>query len=160
MTVDVVVGGAERRESVAQGLKALADDDGIVLVHDAARAFAPPSLFSRVVEGIRAGHGAVIPGVEVVDTIKSVDAEGRVTGTPDRSTLRAVQTPQGFVRDILVHAHEENLDTPVTDDAGLVELTGSPIHVVPGESWAGKITTVDDLELAERRLAAAEQENV
>lgn len=153
---DVVVGGAERRASVAAGLAALGPDDGLVLVHDAARALAPPSLFARVVEALRRGHGAVIPGLAVVDTIKSVDDTGAVTATFDRTTLRAIQTPQGFVREILVHAHEENPDVTVTDDAGLVELTGAPIHVVDGEPWAAKITTPEDLDAAERRLRSAQ----
>lgn len=139
---------------MAAGLGVLHDEDGLVLVHDAARALAPPALFSRVIHALRSGRGAVIPGMPVVDTIKSVDAEGAVTGTPDRSRLRAVQTPQGFGRAVLTHAHEENLDAVVTDDAGLVELTGAPIHVVDGDAWAAKITTPDDLDLAERRLTS------
>ncbi len=157
MRVDVVVGGSERRESVAAGLAVLGPDDGLVLVHDAARAFAPPALYARVVEALRHGHGAVIPGLPVVDTIKRVDASGAVTATLDRAELRAIQTPQGFVRDVLVHAHAENPGVTVTDDAGLVELTGAPIHVVDGEEWAAKITTPHDLELAERRLAEVQE---
>lgn len=153
---DVVVGGEERRQSVAAGLAVLDSDDGLVLVHDAARALAPPALFSRVIEALRSGHGAVIPGLPVVDTIKSVDEAGTVTATLDRATLRAIQTPQGFVREVLTHAHEENLDVAVTDDAGLVELTGTPIHVVDGEAWAAKITTPEDLDAAERRLLSAQ----
>ena len=152
--VDVVVGGQERRQSVAAGLAVLGADDGLVLVHDAARALAPPVLFSRVIEALRGGHGSVVPGLPVVDTIKSVDESGTVTATLDRSTLRAIQTPQGFVSEVLTHAHEENCDAVVTDDAGLVELTGTPIHVVDGEVWAAKITTPEDLEAAERRLLA------
>ncbi|GAB47172.1 2-C-methyl-D-erythritol 4-phosphate cytidylyltransferase [Mobilicoccus pelagius] len=151
--VDVVVGGEERRESVSAGLGVLGVDDGLVLVHDAARALTPPALFSRVVDALRSGHGAVVPGLPVADTIKTVDEAGTVVSTLDRGTLRAIQTPQGFVREVLVHAHEENLEVAVTDDAGLVELTGTPIHVVDGEAWAAKITTPEDLDAAERRLA-------
>lgn len=156
LSTDVVAGGADRRASVAAGLAALDEADGIVLVHDAARALAPPALFQRVIDGLRSGHGAVIPGLPVVDTIKAVDSTGAVVQTFDRSGLRAVQTPQGFIREVLVHAHGENLGAAVTDDAGLVEMTGAPIHMVEGEPWAHKITTPEDLELAERRLVGLE----
>ncbi len=148
----VVPGGADRRASVAAGLSVLDERDGIVLVHDAARALAPPALFDRVVDGLRSGFGAVIPALPVVDTIKRVDAAEIVVETPDREQLRAVQTPQGFVREVLTHAHDEVLDEAVTDDAGLVERSGTPIHVVPGDAWAMKITTQDDLGYLAWRL--------
>lgn len=152
--VEIVAGGAERSASVRRGLAALRPDDGIVLVHDAARCLAPPALFARVVDAIRGGHGAVIPGLPVVDTIKQVDDEGHVVATPDRATLRAIQTPQGFVREVLLHAHEEAEAEGVsaTDDAALVEASGARVLVVPGEPWAGKITTADDLAAFERLL--------
>ena len=116
--VDVVAGGAERTESVAAGLAALRPGDGIVLVHDAARALAPASLFSRLVHEVRSGHPAVVPGIPVADTVKVVDVAGRVTATPDRATLRAIQTPQAFLREVLVHAHASG--EQATDDAALV----------------------------------------
>lgn len=153
VVVDVVPGGADRRESVAAGLAVLLDEDGLVLVHDAARALAPPELFQRVIHALREGRGAVIPGMAVADTIKAVDSSGVVTATLDRAALRAIQTPQGFGRAVLTHAHGENHDAVVTDDAALVELTGAPIHVVDGDAWAAKITTRDDLDMAERRLS-------
>ncbi|MDO5629358.1 MAG: 2-C-methyl-D-erythritol 4-phosphate cytidylyltransferase [Mobilicoccus sp.] len=150
--VDVVAGGADRRASVAAGLTMLQDDDDVVLVHDAARALAPPSLFERVIDAVRAGADAVVPGLPVIDTVKVVDAHGRVTATPDRVSLRAVQTPQGFGRDALLRAHADNADAVVTDDAGLVELIGTPTLVVDGDVWAAKITTREDLDHARRRL--------
>lgn len=156
VALDVLGGGTERRESVAAGLAVLRPQDGLVLVHDAARALAPPHLFQRVIDALRQGHGAVIPGLPVIDTIKSVDKSGTVTGTPDRATLRAIQTPQGFGSAVLTHAHSENLDVSVTDDAGLVELSGAPIHVVDGDLWAAKITTPEDLDIAARRLESVE----
>jgi len=155
--VVVVAGGAERVESVARGLGALPSDDGLVLVHDAARCCAPPDLFSRVVAALRAGHDAVIPGVPVVDTIKTVDAHELVVATPARASLRAIQTPQGFVREVLEQAHARAAEHPdvalVTDDAGLVEACGGRVYVVPGDPLAAKITTPADLATVERMLA-------
>jgi 2-C-methyl-D-erythritol 4-phosphate cytidylyltransferase len=149
--VDVVTGGVERTHSVAAGLAALRPEDGIVLVHDAARALAPASLFSRLVREVRSGHPAVVPGLPVTDTVKVVDASGRVTGTPDRATLRAIQTPQAFLREVLVHAHASG--EQATDDAALVERIGGHVRVMDGDPMAFKITTPDDLARAERHLA-------
>ena len=149
--VDVVRGGIERTDSVAAGLAALRPEDGIVLVHDAARALAPAGLFSRLVHEVRSGHPAVVPGLPVTDTVKVVDASGRVTGTPDRAMLRAIQTPQAFLREVLVHAHSSGAQA--TDDAALVERIGGHVRVVDGDPLAFKITTADDLAHAERHLA-------
>ena len=153
--VDVVAGGAERTDSVAAGLAALRPADGIVLVHDAARALAPASLFSRLVHEVRSGHPAVVPGIPLSDTVKVVDPGGRVMATPDRGTLRAIQTPQAFLREVLLHAHSSG--EQATDDAGLVERIGGHVRVVDGDRLAFKITTPDDLALAERHLAAQAQ---
>src|SRR5699024_4745660 len=128
--VRVVAGGADRGASVAAGLAALPAAVDAVLVHDAARALTPPAVFHRVVAAVRHGHPAVIPGLPVSDTIKTVDTRDRVVATPERSTLRAVQTPQGFRRATLERAHREVGDT-VTDDAGLVEALGEAVLVVP-----------------------------
>jgi 2-C-methyl-D-erythritol 4-phosphate cytidylyltransferase len=151
--VDVVVGGAARTESVAAGLAALRAGDGIVLVHDAARALAPSALFSRLVHEVRSGHPAIVPGLPVTDTIKQVDRRGVVIATPDRAFLRAVQTPQAFLREVLEHAHAAG--AAATDDAALVEAVGGHVRVVGGEPLAFKITTADDLAFAERHLADA-----
>ena len=152
ISVAVVAGGAERADSVAAGLAALPDDVGIVLVHDAARAFTPTAVFDRVVDAVRSGHAAVIPAVPVVDTIKQVqqDVSGdveTVVSTPDRAGLRAVQTPQGFLRETLQRAHAESRGA-VTDDAGMVEALGGRVAVVPGDHRAFKVTTARDLEVA------------
>jgi 2-C-methyl-D-erythritol 4-phosphate cytidylyltransferase len=149
--VGVVAGGAERGDSVAAGLAALSDRVGVVLVHDAARCLAPASVFGRVVDAVRGGAVAVVPGVPVVDTIKQVDSAGRVVATPERSQLRAVQTPQGFRRDVLERAHAESSEA--TDDAGLVERLGETVLVVEGDPRALKVTTPADLEAAARILA-------
>ena len=150
-TVGVVPGGAERGDSVAAGLAALSPAVSIVLVHDAARCLAPATVFDRVVAAVREGATAVVPGVAVVDTIKEVDATGRVVGTPDRARLRAIQTPQGFRRDVLERAHAVSSDA--TDDAGLVERLGETVVVVEGDPLAFKVTTPGDLETAARILA-------
>lgn len=149
--VDVVVGGAERTESVAAGLAALRPEDGIVLIHDAARCLAPSTLFSRLVHEVRSGHPAVVPGLPVTDTIKQVDAAGVVVATPDRAQLRAIQTPQAFLREVLEHAHASGRQA--TDDAALVEAIGGHVRVVEGDRLAFKITTPDDLATAERHLS-------
>ncbi len=145
--VTVVEGANERTESVRRGLAALGEAE-IVLVHDAARALTPPSLISRVVAEVRSGRRAVVPALPVADTIKAVDSDGAVTGTPDRSHLRAIQTPQGFRADVLIRAYEAAAEG-ATDDAGLVERLGETVHTIAGEPLAFKITTPHDLLLAE-----------
>lgn len=165
----VVEGGPSRQASVAVGLAELARtmDAGapydVVLVHDAARPLASAALVSRVVAAVREGAGAVVPGLPVTDTIKSVavsaDGPERVTGTVDRSVLRAVQTPQGFAWHLLLRAHAAGADraqdesTAATDDSSLVEALGEAVHVVPGEAAALKITTTYDLAVAGLLLA-------
>jgi 2-C-methyl-D-erythritol 4-phosphate cytidylyltransferase len=152
--VVITAGGAERADSVRAGLQA-APDAQFVLVHDAARALTPPALFTRVVDELRAGRRAVIPVLPVADTIKSVDTGGVVTGTPERATLRAVQTPQGFDADLLDRANRDTGDA--TDDAGLVERLGESVQTVTGDPLAFKITTPLDLVLARALLAAADR---
>jgi 2-C-methyl-D-erythritol 4-phosphate cytidylyltransferase len=146
--VDVVVGGMDRSASVEAGLAVLRPDDGIVLVHDVARCLAPPDLFARVIQAVRAGHPAVVPGLPVTDTVKVVDAGGRVLETPDRESLRGIQTPQGFLREVLEHAHAHPCGASATDDAGLVEQAGGHVRVVAGDRRALKITSPLDLTVA------------
>ncbi len=148
----VVPGGAERTDSVAAGLAAMPADVDVVLVHDAARCLTPLEVFERVVDAVLAGAAGAVPGLAVVDTIKSVDAAGTITGTPDRGALRAVQTPQGFRREVLDAAYRRG--EPATDDAALVEAMGERVVVVQGHPDAFKVTTVDDLAHAERLLTS------
>jgi 2-C-methyl-D-erythritol 4-phosphate cytidylyltransferase len=150
----VVAGGANRTESVSLALAALsgATAPAFVLVHDAARALTPPGLIARVVDALRAGHGAVVPALPLSDTIKAVDANGVVLGTPERAGLRAVQTPQGFATDLLLRAYERAaclVLADFTDDASLVEHVGGQVQVVDGDPLAFKITTQLDLLLAQ-----------
>jgi 2-C-methyl-D-erythritol 4-phosphate cytidylyltransferase len=144
----VVAGGAGRTESVRRALAALSGEPEFVLVHDAARALTPPGLIVRVVDALRAGHGAVVPALALSDTIKAVDANGVVLGTPERAGLRAVQTPQGFATELLLRAYER-AGAGFTDDASLVEHVGGQVQVVEGDPLAFKITTQLDLLLAQ-----------
>jgi 2-C-methyl-D-erythritol 4-phosphate cytidylyltransferase len=145
----VVAGGADRTESVRLALSALPPAAAFVLVHDAARALTPPGLIVRVVEALRSGHVAVVPALPLSDTIKAVDANGVVLGTPERAGLRAVQTPQGFATEVLLRAYERAGTADFTDDASLVEHLGGQVQVVDGDPLAFKITTRLDLLLAE-----------
>ena len=162
--VSFVVGGASRQASVAAALAVLPPEVDVVLVHDAARALAPAQLVARVVEAVRAGHRAVIPAVPLTDTIVEVGAPGtraghEVVAHPDRTVLRAVQTPQGFDRALLDRAHRgaahraSDEASAATDDASLVALLGELVHVVAGDPAAIKITTARDLALADLLLA-------
>lgn len=146
----VVAGGPDRTQSVSLALAALAGDPDFVLVHDAARALTPPALIARVVDALRAGHDAVVPALRLHDTIKAVDANGVVLGTPERAGLRAVQTPQGFATELLRRAYRAGAGAAgFTDDASLVEHVGGQVQVVDGDPLAFKITTQLDLLLAE-----------
>ena len=147
----VVAGGASRVESVALALEAVADPEvpEFVLVHDAARALTPPDLVIRVVESLRAGHEAVIPVLPLSDTVKVVDANGAVLGTPERAGLRAAQTPQGFATGLLLRAYQQAGTADFTDDASLVEHIGGQVQVVDGDPLAFKITSRLDLLLAQ-----------
>jgi 2-C-methyl-D-erythritol 4-phosphate cytidylyltransferase len=147
----IVAGGAHRGDSVSRALAAVGDQDqpDFVLVHDAARALTPPELVVRVVEALRAGHAAVVPALPVADTIKAVDANGAVLGTPERAGLRAVQTPQGFSTELLLRAYQQAGTAEFTDDASLVEHIGGQVQVVDGDPLAFKITTRLDLLLAQ-----------
>lgn len=148
----VVPGGASRQESVAAALAAVPAGPEIILVHDAARPLAPTGLVEAVAAAVRDGRDAVIPVLPVVDTVKEVSSDGIVLGTVDRSVLRAVQTPQGFRRPVLVAAHAAAVDS-LTDDAGLVEKQGVRVDCVPGSEYAMKITRPFDLLIAEYLLA-------
>jgi len=152
--VTVVAGGAERQDSVAAMLAAVPPSVEIVLVHDAARALTPPDLVESVAAAVRAGNPAVVPVLPVVDTIKEVGPGETVLGTVDRSVLRSVQTPQGFRHEVLAAVHRAGLDAH-TDDAGMVEKTGTPVLCVPGSELALKITRPMDLVIAEALLRVA-----
>jgi 2-C-methyl-D-erythritol 4-phosphate cytidylyltransferase len=144
----VVPGGAERPHSVREGLLALGAEWAIV--HDGARPLVAPGVIRRCVEAARRAGGAVA-AVPVKDTIKLADAAGMVEATPDRSRLWAVQTPQVFRRADLLRAIDAALADGfvATDDASAAERLGIPVQLVMGDYRNIKITTPEDLELAE-----------
>ncbi|HEX5946758.1 MAG TPA: 2-C-methyl-D-erythritol 4-phosphate cytidylyltransferase [Acidimicrobiales bacterium] len=145
---DVVVAGADTRSgSVRAGLAAVPADAEVVVVHDGARPLAEGDLFLAVVEAVRAGADAAVPGVPVVDTLRA-----RAGGTVDRDGLVAVQTPQAFRAGPLRAAHAG--EGEATDDASLVEAAGGKVVVVNGSPTNLKITRRDDLVVAEALLRA------
>lgn len=154
----VIAGGSERQHSIANALKHVPDNIEMIIVHDGARPLAQAALFDQAVAAAYK-HQAVIVAVPVKDTIKSADNEGLVTGTPDRRTLWAVQTPQVFSAKLLRSAYEQAAkDRYVgTDDAALVERLGVKVKIVPGNYENLKITTPEDLYFAEVLLAKKQE---
>ena len=155
LIIDVVAGGATRQESVSHGLAALNDDDDLVLIHDAARALVPTDVVRSVIACLVAGEQAVIPVVPVTDTMRAF-TDGNLGPVVDRAGLVAVQTPQGFTKDIVVRAHQDfdaGSGVAATDDASLVELLGVSIAHVDGSPDAFKVTYANDLLLAESVIA-------
>ena len=153
----VSLGGKTRGDSVSNGLDDMPDEAEIVLVHDAARPLVGMETIDRVIAEARKGHGA-IAALPVVDTLKSVDADGRITGTVNRETLWRAQTPQGFPRRMLVEAHRRARAERVsaTDDAALCERLGLPVHVVRGSERALKVTDAGDFARVEALFALDE----
>ena len=152
-----VVGAATRSGSVRCGLAAVPVDAEVVVVHDGARPLATPRLFGAVVDAVRSGADAAIPGVAVVDTLKRVRLEpdgawSTVAATVDRRDLMAVQTPQAFRAELLRRVHADGDEA--SDDAGLVEAAGGTVRVVPGDPCNLKVTTPEDLVLAEALAAS------
>ena len=149
----VTVGGSERQYSIANGLKLLPDDAEIILVHDAARPLISARTINDVIDAAEAFGGA-IAAVPSKDTIKIVDADGFVKQTPSRRDLVSVQTPQGFKREILLQAYAQAQAEKFlgTDDASLVERLGAKVKVVTSGYDNIKITTPEDLSVAETLL--------
>ncbi len=152
----VITGGVLRSDSVNLALKSLSPTIKYVLVHDAARALATSDLASRVLSELEKGEAAVIPALNVIDTIKEVDRDGYVRNTPDRSILKAIQTPQGFSVAVLKRAHEASQDA--TDDAALVEALGIKVKTIAGEARAMKITNPEDIATAVTLLRPSNSE--
>ena len=152
-----VFGGTTRQASVLAGLEALATSaPGIVLVHDAARPFLSSDLISHAIDA--GARGAAVPALMLTDTVKAIDAGGRVIETLDRAKLRTVQTPQAFAYDKLLAAHRKaatagRSDFP--DDAALAEWAGLTVTVFAGEAANVKLTTAEDF----MRAQAAENAN-
>lgn len=145
-----VEGGARRQDSVAAGLGAVPEAEWVI-VHDAARPLVTREVCSAVLRAAQA-HGAAIPAVPLVDTVKRVDVNGRVLETVDRGVLRAVQTPQAFAAELLRRAHAE-VTWDVTDDASQVEALGADVYAVTGDPRTFKVTTPEDLEMVRTLIA-------
>jgi 2-C-methyl-D-erythritol 4-phosphate cytidylyltransferase len=149
MNVDLCLGGAERHDSVANALARLHSEAELVAVHDTARPCVTAELIDHVVAA-GGKHGAALLAVPVADTLKKVDQQLRVTATMPREGLWLAQTPQVFRRDLILKAYSERSKAVgITDDAQLVEALGHPVHVVAGSTTNLKITTHDDLLVAE-----------
>lgn len=144
----LVAGGAERRDSVRAGLRALPSGCRTVLVHDGARPFVARPLIDAVLARAREGVGAV-PAMRVSDSLKEADTDGCVVRTVPRHQLWRAQTPQGFPRELLERAYAEAGAAEATDDATLVERVGGEVYLVPGSSRNIKVTTPEDLQMAE-----------
>lgn len=151
----LVPGGKERQDSVYNALKALKNEDDleIVLVHDGVRPFVTPEQICRVIQAARS-YGAAVLGLPAQDTLKTVTAEGEIRQTLERKDIWQIQTPQAFkaalLRRAFVEAYSRNFYG--TDEASLVEALKQPVVVVPGSPLNLKITTPDDLALAEAIL--------
>jgi 2-C-methyl-D-erythritol 4-phosphate cytidylyltransferase len=156
--VRIVAGGAERGDSVRNALAAVPSEADVVVVHDAARPLVTANIIERCIRVAAAG-GSAVAAVPVVDTIQEVDSGGRIIGTPDRSRLRAAQTPQAFPADLLRRAYDSALRDGyrATDDAALVTRMGETVTVVDGDVDNLKVTTRADLIRAETLLARGAQ---
>lgn len=148
--VEFIPGGTSRQESVYNGLQALPDTAEHVLIHDGARCLVTPDLLNSCAQAIQECSG-LIAAVPVKDTIKVVDKHGIIQTTPDRQQLWAAQTPQGFNVNLLKQCHAQGLRQgwEVTDDAALFERCGIEVRIVPGEETNLKVTTPQDLAMAE-----------
>jgi 2-C-methyl-D-erythritol 4-phosphate cytidylyltransferase/2-C-methyl-D-erythritol 2,4-cyclodiphosphate synthase len=151
ISFEVVLGGETRQGSIANALVELAPESEIVLVHDAARALAPTSLFAKVADSVRKNKISSLPVMRVVDTIKRIDGD-TILETVDREVLRSAQTPQGFVASDLVAAYAAT-EADYTDDAALMQAAGHRVLAIDGDERAFKITTPADLAAAELRFA-------
>jgi 2-C-methyl-D-erythritol 4-phosphate cytidylyltransferase len=151
--IDIVQGGAERFESVANALGRVRDDVDLVAIHDAAR----PCLTATLIDNVFAAAartGAALLAIPISDTIKRGDTQGKVEATVSREGLWLAQTPQVFRRDWLVdsYARRGQLGADITDDSQLIEAAGHPVYLVSGSSSNIKITAREDLPLAEAIL--------
>lgn len=146
----VCEGGSTRQESVRKGLTLLASMEGtkFVLIHDAARPMVEAALIGNIKDALYEGAKAVIPVIPVVDTIKKVEGN-LVCETADRKRLFSAQTPQGFHFSTILSLHDQYAERAATDDAMLAEWAGVEVKTVTGSLQNRKITTKEDLDMAE-----------
>jgi 2-C-methyl-D-erythritol 4-phosphate cytidylyltransferase len=152
--VKLTAGGIERQDSVRIALELVSAESDVVAVHDAARPFATPELFEETIR-TACEAGAAISAIPVSDTLKRTEGK-MIVGTAPRAGLYCAQTPQAFRREILVRAHRDAFDSGIaaTDDAELVERMGFRVAIVESSSLNFKITTPEDLAMAEAAIAA------
>ena len=157
MPVVVVTGGASRQASVLLALQAVPPETSVVAIHDAARPFAPPDLFTAVIDAVSEGTPGAVPVAPVTDTVKQV-VDGQVVGTLDRERLALAQTPQAFDVGALRSAHRRAADAGavLTDDASALEHEGIAVAAIPGDPNNVKITTLFDLANADARMGGAD----
>lgn len=145
---DLVEGGQTRAESVKAGLAVCDMATDVLLIHDGARPLITKDIIESVMDAVEL-YGAAAPGVPLKDTVKIVDPSGKILDTPDRNTLVAIQTPQGFKMPLYVEALSKFEDAEITDDCGLLERAGHSVYTVEGSYENIKITTPEDVEIAE-----------
>ena len=153
----IITGGETRQESVFRAIAQVDENADFLAIHDGARPLTRPQEIDLAVSAA-VEHGAAALGVPVKDTVKQVDADGKIVDTPERSTLWAVQTPQVFSRALYLRAAEQagEAAAQLTDDCQLIERTGAPVYLVRGAYANLKITTPEDVFAAEGILRATE----
>ena len=151
--IKIAYGGKERQDSVYNGLKLLDEKCDVVLIHDGARPFVSDKIIDKSIEEAKE-HKAIVVGVPVKDTIKVIDNDKNIVDTPNRSVLWAVQTPQTFDYNILIHAYKDAFKNGFygTDDAMLVERIGYKVKMLEGSYNNIKITTQEDLNIGSQIL--------
>jgi 2-C-methyl-D-erythritol 4-phosphate cytidylyltransferase len=155
--VCLVPGGNTRQESVYNGLTAIAEENGIVIIHDGVRPFVTVDQIARCIKEAQA-YGACILGIPLKDTLKSCDLKGNITNTIARGTLWLAQTPQAFQFHLIYKAYVSAVSKGIqaTDDASLLEIMGHPVKVITGSTHNVKITTPEDLSIAQALLSIPE----
>ena len=152
--VQLVAGGRRRQDSVFNGLSAVGRGYGTVMIHDGVRPFVSLALMNACIDGVKISGGCV-PAIPATDTLKQVDANGRIIRTLDRQLIRLAQTPQTFSLDLIMNAHQlaRQRGFTATDDASIAEFAGETVTVVAGDPDNIKITTPEDLSIATAILA-------
>ncbi|MEJ2156288.1 MAG: 2-C-methyl-D-erythritol 4-phosphate cytidylyltransferase [Desulfobacteraceae bacterium] len=157
--IQLVAGGAQRQDSVRNGLDAILEEEGIVLIHDGVRPLVTQALVEACIQGARQ-WGACVPAVTAVDTPKLVK-HAVIQNTIPRDSLQLAQTPQAFKLSLIRHAHQDAKLNKwlVTDDAAIVERLGGRVHIIPGLRENIKLTTPQDLGLAEYYITCRDQKD-
>ncbi|MCL2365203.1 MAG: 2-C-methyl-D-erythritol 4-phosphate cytidylyltransferase [Defluviitaleaceae bacterium] len=151
----IIAGRNTRAQSIREAIHAIHPASDMILIHDGVRPLVSTALIAAIAQAARQ-YGAAIPGLPCVETLKQVNASGEITATVDRARLWQVQTPQGFNRALLCTAYENIADiSHLTDDASLIEANGGTVYIIPGEKRNLKITTPEDMQIANAILDLA-----